>query len=256
MEKAKVYDLPTRLFHWIFAALFIGAFGIAKLVDHESPQFSQHMILGLILFFVTTFRVVWGFVGSKYARFSSFPLSPSLLKAYFKEGLAGRGSRYFGHNPASAWSALIMIVLALGLGVTGYLMTTGNKETFEDIHELLANGFAFVVVAHIAGIVLHTLRHKDPIALSMLSGDKKKVDASAPIVRTHGFVALGLLGLVGLLAFQLYGNFDRAQLSTRLFGVTLQLGENELQEHGDRVNDGHGVIDESEEEEHRGEDND
>lgn len=154
MEKAKAYDLPTRLFHWMFAALFVSAFAIAKLTDDESSWFSQHMLLGLILFFVTTLRVIWGFVGSRYARFSSLPLQPGRLVEYFKAVLTGKGKTYFGHNPASAWAAVIMIALALGLGITGYLMSTGQKEQFEDIHELFANASIFVVIGHIAGVLL------------------------------------------------------------------------------------------------------
>lgn len=66
-----------------------------------------------------------------------------------------------------------MIAMAAGLGLTGYLMTSGpDKETFEDIHELLANGLFVVAVLHIAGIVLHTLRHKEVIGLSMIDGKK------------------------------------------------------------------------------------
>ncbi|NJL24690.1 MAG: hypothetical protein HC902_05655 [Calothrix sp. SM1_5_4] len=60
MDKAKVYDLPTRLFHWLFAGLFIAAFAIAKLADHESAWFPHHMLLGLILFVATMLRIIWG----------------------------------------------------------------------------------------------------------------------------------------------------------------------------------------------------
>ena len=64
MDKVRVYDLPTRLFHLLFAGLFVAAFAIAKLAGDESPWFSQHMLLGLILFFITLLRVVWGVLGS------------------------------------------------------------------------------------------------------------------------------------------------------------------------------------------------
>lgn len=227
MEKEKVYDLPTRVFHGVFAVLFLGAFGIAKLVDDESPLFSQHMILGTILFFVAVFRVFWGVVGTRYARFSSFPLSPVLLLTYFRDLLTTKGRRYFGHNPASAWATLVMIGLALGLGITGYLMSTGSKEAFEDAHELLANAFVLVVIAHVAGVVLHALRHRDQIVLSMVHGRKATVEGAAPISRNRGLVAAGLAGIVAWLAFQLYGNYDPALSTTRLFGVTLRLGEAE-----------------------------
>lgn len=231
MEKTKVYDLPTRLFHWLFAGLFLGAFAIAKLVDDESPWFSQHMLLGLILFVVTMLRVIWGLVGSRYARFSSLPLNPIRLFEYFREILSTKGRQYFAHNPASAWAAVTMIFLSLGLGVTGYLMATGKKETFEDIHELLANAFAIVVVGHVAGVVLHGLRHRDGIALSMISGKKENTENAPPVASSHRLVAMGMAGIVGLFAFNVYKNYDASQSTTSVFGVKLQLGENEAEEH-------------------------
>lgn len=240
MEKTKVYDLPTRLFHWLFASLFIGAFAIAKLVDDDSPWFSQHMIFGLILFVVTSLRVIWGVVGSRYARFSSYPLHPLQLLKYFRDILSSKGSQYYGHNPASAWSALAMMLLALGLGATGYLMATGQKETFEDIHELFANGFAFVVVAHVAGVVLHSLRHRDGIALSMIHGKKVHTEDALPITSSHRWVAIGMAGIVGVFAFQLYSNYDAARATTSVFGLSLQIGEGEGESGGDGGEDGEG----------------
>lgn len=231
MEKAKAYDLPTRLFHLLFAGLFVAAYALAKLMDDESPWFSQHMLLGLILFFVTITRIVWGLIGSKYARFSSFPLKPGELLNYFKEILSSSGKRYFGHNPASAWAALTMIGLALGLGITGYLMSSGQKETYEDLHELLANAFVFVVIAHVAGVLLHNLRHQDGIVWSMVSGKKAQTGDVVGVVRPHRFAAVIMAGMIGAFAFQIYKNYDPTQSTTRLFGQTLQLGENEGGEH-------------------------
>ena len=71
MNKRLVYDLPMRVFHGIFAALFIVAFLIAKTVDDESAAFSYHMLAGFLLVFTVSLRIIWGFVGSKYSRFSS-----------------------------------------------------------------------------------------------------------------------------------------------------------------------------------------
>lgn len=232
MNKAKAYDLPTRLTHWLFAGLFIGAYSIAKLTDDESPWFSQHMLFGLILTCVTLTRVVWGLVGSRYARFSGLPLHPKSLITYFKEILTASGKRYFGHNPASAWATVAMIALALGLGATGYQMATGQKEAFEDIHELMANAFAFVVVAHIAGLILHTLRHRDGIAGSMFHGNKELTSDAPALKQTHPIPAMIMAGVIGLFAFQLYKNYDAQLSTTRLFGVTLQLGESEYSSEG------------------------
>lgn len=233
MKKTKVYDLPTRLFHLLFAGLFVAAFAIAKLADDESALYSQHMLLGLLLTFLTMLRIAWGIVGSKYARFTSLPLNPLRLLAYFRDILTSKGKQYLAHNPASAWAALLMMGLALGLGATGYLMATGYKETYEDAHELMANAFIFVVVAHVAGIVLHQFRHRDGIGLSMIHGKKVCEAEGEGISKSHRFVALGMAGLMGAFAFHIYKNYDASGATTKLFSVTLQLGENEAGEHGE-----------------------
>jgi cytochrome b len=230
MKKENVYDLPTRIFHWLFAALFVAAFSIAKLIDDDSALYSQHMILGYILFFLTALRIVWGFIGSHYARFNSFPLKPALLLSYFKDILARKGKRYFGHNPASAWATLFMIGLALGLGITGYLMQSGNKELFEDAHEMMANAFVVVAIAHILGLILHSVKHRDKIGLSMLHGKKLKVDHATPIRSNHEAIALGLILIVGFFTYNIYSNYDRTHSTTSLFGISLKLGENESEE--------------------------
>lgn len=238
MNKTKVYDLPTRLFHWLFAGLFVGAYAFASFVDDDSPWFSHHMLLGLILGCITVLRIVWGLIGSKYARFTSFSLNPVFLFRYFRGILAAEGGRQLGHNPASAWAALVMIALALGLGLTGFLMASGQKETFEDLHELMANAFAFVVVAHIAGVILHQFRHRDGIALSMIHGKKENTGGGTGIEKSHRLAAIAMAGIVGLFAFHVYKNYDASQGTTNVFGMKLQLGENESREHGDKQKSG------------------
>ncbi len=228
MKKTKVYDLPTRLFHWLFAGLFLSAFLIAKMIDDDSPSYSYHMLLGLILSMVVFLRIIWGFVGSKYARFASFALKPNDLVCYLKQLISSKSTRTLGHNPASSWAALVTMALALGLGLTGYLMTTGtNKEAFEDIHELLANTFIVIAIAHVAGVILHSVRHKDWIGLSMVSGKKQMIEGQAGIERSHRGVALLFLVLVGAFVFHLTNNYDAQSQTLHLLGNTLQLGESE-----------------------------
>ena len=234
MNKTKVYDAPTRLFHWLFAGLFLGAFAIAKLTDDESAFFSQHMLLGMLLTALTLLRILWGVVGSRYARFTSFPLNPKRLIEYFRDILTSKRNRHLAHNPASAWAALLMMGLALGLGSTGYLMATGHKKAFEDVHELLANAFIFVVVAHVAGVALHQIQHKDGIALSMINGKKDGMGDGLGIAKSHKLVAIGMAGILGVFAFSIYKNYDSTGQTTSLFGTKLQLGENESEKHGEK----------------------
>ena len=109
MKKISVYDLPTRFFHWFFAFLFITAFAIAKTVDDESPLFSYHMLAGLTIAFLLVLRFIWGFIGTTYARFSSFKLNPTELIRYFKDAVVTKTKAYLGHNPASSYSKVIII---------------------------------------------------------------------------------------------------------------------------------------------------
>lgn len=225
MRSHLVYDLPTRLFHWLFSGLFLLSFVIAQTVDDESVIFIYHMLSGLMLGGLVVWRILWGLVGSKHARFSGFNLNPVHLKDYFLGILSGSKKRWLGHNPASSCAAVTMFALALGLAITGYLMSTGNKETFEDIHEFMANTFIVVVVLHVAGIILHSLRHQDAIALSMVDGKKEAPAGSASIPSSRPFAAVMLLALVISAGLYLFKNFDSQKQSLSLFGQTLQLGE-------------------------------
>lgn len=227
MRTSLIYDLPTRLFHWLFSGLFLLSFVIAKTIDDESIIFSYHMLSGIMLGGLVFWRVGWGLFGSKHSRFSGFDLNPIELKNYFLGILSGSKRRWAGHNPASSWAAITFFALALGLAVTGYLMSTGNKETFEDAHEFMANTFIIVVILHVAGILLHMIRHKDAIALSMIDGKKAISEPASGISTSHRFAAALLLALVTSGGIYLFKNFDSQNRSLTVFGQTLQLGENE-----------------------------
>ncbi len=100
MRSTLIYDLPTRLFHWLFSGLFLLSFAIAKTIDDESLVFSYHMLSGLVLGSLVVWRLIWGFVGSEHARFSGFSLNPLHLKDYFLGILSGSKIRWPGHIPA------------------------------------------------------------------------------------------------------------------------------------------------------------
>ena len=227
MKNQLVYDLPMRIFHWLFAGLFIGAFLIAKTIDDDSPIFTYHMLAGLILGYTVLLRILWGFVGTKYSKFNSFALRPKDLVAYFVGIISGDKRRWAGHNPASSWASLVMFALALGLGTTGYLMASGQTETFEDVHELLANGFLVVVLMHVAGIILHAIRHQDGFVMTMVNGTKENIPTTGTEISSTPVVALVFVILVAMFIANLAINFDRQNQTLKLFGTTLQLGENE-----------------------------
>jgi cytochrome b len=227
MKKQLVYDLPIRIFHILFAGLFAISFLITKTVDDESTLFLYHMLAGFILVFLVLLRIIWGLVGTKYSKFTSFSLRPKDLLTYFTGIISGDHRKWVGHNPASSWAAVLMFGLALGLGATGYLMANGQKETFEDIHEIFANGFLVIVILHITGVFLHAFRHQDGIAMTMLGGAKNNISSAEAISKPRPLVALLFLGLVAGFAAHLVKNFDSQKQTLNFLGKTLQLGEDE-----------------------------
>jgi cytochrome b len=227
MRKQLIYDLPTRIFHWSFAGLFVFSFFIAKTVDDENPAFSYHMLAGLMLGGLVMLRLFWGFVGTKYARFTSLALHPRDLVGYGKGILTGSKQRWAGHNPASSWAALIMMTCALMLAVSGILMSSGYKETFEDIHELFANAFLVTVLLHVAGILLHALRHQDGIALTMFSGKKEETTGYSEISSHKPITALVLVMFMAIFGGYLAKNYNASTNELNVFGKILMLGENE-----------------------------
>lgn len=240
MKKYLVYDLPTRLFHWLFAGLFLTGFVIAKTVDDESYWFNYHSLFGLVLGFLVLLRIIWGVFGTKHARFSGFALNPMDLVSYFKGILTGEKRRWAGHNPASSWAGITMMTMAFGLAMTGYLMTSGSdKESFEDVHELLANGLIIVVVLHVVGIVFHTIRHKELIGLSMIDGKKEDIALDQTILTPKAPVGILLIGLVVAFGLHIFKNYNSQTRSLQIFGITMQFDEG-AGEHGDGDGDGDG----------------
>ncbi|MEZ4743685.1 MAG: cytochrome b/b6 domain-containing protein [Bdellovibrionota bacterium] len=240
-QQIKVYDLPTRIFHWIFAIFFSIAFYIAKEIDDDSIYFPYHMIIGLMICYIVILRGVWGICGSRYAKFSSFKLNPMDLKDYFFSLFGGKTRRDLGHNPASSYSAVAMMVVALCLAISGILMSREvNKEFFEEVHELFANGFFVLAILHICGVLFHQLKHKDGMIFSMFTGTKQNVEGSVGIQSTYKGVAVLFVGL--LVAFILYvrTHYDQDKRNLNFFGVYLNLGEmyDHEEDHGVDVDSG------------------
>lgn len=242
MRFTLVYDWATRVFHWLFSSLFLLTFLIAKTQDDESSSFQYHMIFGLLMAVLVLWRIFWGVWGTDYAQFKNFVLSPSLLKEYFVGILAGTKKKWTGHNPASSWAAITMFLLSIGLAITGFLMSTTSKELFEDVHELMANSFIVIVVLHIAGLVLHSIRFQDNIGLSMVDGKKSlQGDEHKPITRDGKFAAVLLVAIFISSFIYINKNHDAQNARLNLFGKTLILGENEKDEveKSDQENESH-----------------
>lgn len=234
MKKILIYDLPTRIFHWLFAGLFMISFIIAKTIDDELPLYSYHMILGFILAASVILRTFWGLFGSTYARFTSFELNPGKLLNYLKKALTSKTEKSLGHNPASSYAAIFMMIFALGLAFSGYQMVEkNNKEFYEEIHELFAHLFLFTAILHVIGIALHTIKHKDPIGLSMLHGKKITTKNQTGISHQHTLAAIIFVFIIAALSINLFKNYDSTTGTLTFMEKSLALGEQKKEKEND-----------------------
>jgi cytochrome b len=227
MNRVLIWDLPTRLFHWLLSAGFFTAAIIALILGEESGLFPYHAIIGLTLALMVCLRIIWGLTGTRYAKFGTFIFGPGAVLEYTKGTFTGKGKRYIGHNPGSSLAIFTLLGLVLALAVTGVMMAQGN-ESVEEVHEILSWVTVGVVVAHVLGVALHTLQHRENITLSMISG-KKEAQAAEAIPSAKPMVAVIFLIITGAWAGMLVRNYNPATQSVTLpiFGSVLQLGENE-----------------------------
>ena len=227
MKRVMVFDIPVRMFHWLMAGFFLTAIIIANTVDDDSAIFSYHMMAGMMIGVLLVYRIIWGFIGSTYARFSTFMLKPSQLFNYFREIIGSKTTRYLNHNPASSFAALLMFIAVIGLMVTGYMMVGVGQESAKEVHEIFAQLFVITVISHVIGVVYHQIRHRDGMITSMIDGKKLQVKDQNPInSKKRGAGIVLLLVVVGFMWF-LNANFDSNTRILNVFGTELLLAEPE-----------------------------
>ncbi len=223
MRNTLIYGLSLRLFHWIFAGLFLFSFIVAQTVEGDQLLFSFHMLSGLMLGFVSLLRILGFFVGDTHALFKNLTTDSQQTKQYFLDAMKSKTKLYVGHNPATSWLVVILVTLALALAGTGILMASGGPEFVKEIHEITAKVFLLFVLGHAAGLVFHYLRHKDSLHLSMIDG-KKNVPSEHQ--QKQGWLrAFAFSALVLSMGTYLYKNFDPQTRNLHAFGMTLQLSE-------------------------------
>ncbi len=183
--RVRVWDPLIRIFHWTLAA----GFAVAYLT--EDDLLTPHVWAGYLVGGLILFRVLWGFVGSPHARFTDFVRPPRQVFAYLKDVVAFRARRYLGHNPAGG-AMVIALLLSLtatfvsGLAVygagemagpmAGWLTGIGEPgvDALKEVHELFANLTLALVVAHLVGVVLASLQHRENLVRAMFNGLKTR----------------------------------------------------------------------------------
>jgi cytochrome b len=182
-ERRLVWDLPLRLFHWLLVLSIIASYVTAK-IGIETMQY--HMYLGYWTLGLILFRIFWGFVGPRHARFSSFIGSPAWVWRYAKGLAAGTMIQTVGHNPLGGLMVVLMLLLVGFQAVTGLFATddivwTGpyngavSGDTADQMTSWHHTNFNFILAAvalHIMAIAFYFLVKKQNLVGAMLHGKK------------------------------------------------------------------------------------
>jgi cytochrome b len=189
----RVWDAPVRVTHWLIVLCFAGAY-----LTRETDSWRYvHVTLGYTLAGLVVFRVLWGFVGTRHARFASFVRGPAAAWQHLRSLRRG-GDHAVGHNPAGALAVVAMLALALlvaGSGWATYYEVGG--EAFEEVHELLANLMLALVVVHIVAVLATSLIARENLVGAMIHG-RKRAPQSEGIGSAHaGLAALIVAAVLG-----------------------------------------------------------
>jgi cytochrome b len=169
-QRILVWDVPTRVFHWLLVFSFIGAFVIA-----DSERFRDiHVKLGYILLGLIAFRLLWGFVGTRYAQFRSFLFKPSETVAYVTSLIKRKPSQYLGHNPAGSVAIWLLLLLGITSGVTGVMaLQDVGGDVLVELHDLVSYAMLVVVAGHVLGVLLSSIMYRENLVRSMITGFKE-----------------------------------------------------------------------------------
>lgn len=178
---AVIWDLPTRIFHWLLVGLMTVSFVTAELGGNAMRvhEWSGFTILALVLF-----RIVWGFLGSTPSRFRTFIVGPRRVLAYATTLLERGGLHHPTHNPLGGWSVVAMLAALLlqagtGLFASDDIMTQGplNRHVsasvghlLTEVHEFNAGVLMALAGVHVAAVLFHLLYKRDNLIVPMITG--------------------------------------------------------------------------------------
>jgi len=203
-----VWDLPTRLFHWMLFPVLVGSW-----VTHELglEWTEMHMWFGYTALTLVLFRIVWGFVGPAHARFSSFLAGPGRTGAYARAWREGSPPKYTGHNPLGGWAIVAMLVSILVQAVTGmfngdeimysgpwhWTVSSDVAEAVEEIHEINFGILLALIALHLTAVASYWVRWRTNLVTPMLTGRKPtgEADPAAAITGNRAAVAVVVLVL-------------------------------------------------------------
>jgi len=185
-RRVRIWDLPTRIFHWSLASLVLAAWVSGQFGGQ--PWLAWHFRFGYAILALLVFRLFWGFAGDRYARFSSFAPSMRATLGYLRTP-----QPWAGHNPLGALSVYALLTVA-GLQVlTGLFASDGDftegpwalfvsestVKLVSSIHRFNRWVLLALVASHLVAVAWHTYRRRDALLRGMVSGDREGIEAEA-----------------------------------------------------------------------------
>jgi len=170
MKNILVWDWPVRLGHW----LMVGGFILAWLTSESETFRLVHVLSGGAVVAVALFRLPWGFIGSRYARFVDFVRGPGSVVDYLRSLIRLDPDHHTGHNPAGGWAIMLLLGLGIATGLAGWAMYNElGGDWLEELHEGLAATMLTVVFIHVAGVISGSLLHGENLVRAMITGHKQ-----------------------------------------------------------------------------------
>lgn len=168
-----VWDPLVRLFHWSLVLSFAVAWLSAESWKdlHEWAGYAAALLISL--------RLLWGFIGSPYARFRQFVRKPASVISFGRAMLRHDEPRYIGHNPAGGYMILGLIATMALTALTGWMYTLDafwGEEWVETMHEAIATLMLIMVIAHIVGVLYASRQHRENLVKAMLTGEKRPAE--------------------------------------------------------------------------------
>lgn len=216
-KKVKVWDLPTRLFHWVLVIAFaVSAYSAFQ--DKYGDFAAIHLWSGFTVLTLVVWRILWGFWGSDTSRFGHFLKSPKTALEYTKTLSSKDAPQTVGHNPLGGYSVALMLILLLAQAMLGLFATdgmffdgplsayaSGYTPDITELHETLGYILFGVIGLHLIVIVFYWARKKTNLLKPMITGTKPVTeDTPAPTIKSSLLALAGLGAIASLLYFQIF----------------------------------------------------
>ena len=170
----KVWDRFVRVAHWSLAACVLIAWIAARLKLKAAEP--VHEWSGYAVLLVVALRLLWGWIGTRYARFDQFIVGPKRTIAYAGAMLRGSEPRYVGHNPLGGWMIVALLAAGTAASLSGWLSITDRfwgVEWVQDTHHVLGDALIVLAAFHVAGVAFTSRRQGENLAAAMLTGVKR-----------------------------------------------------------------------------------